>query len=112
MAAARIVGNQTGSDRQKRSEWKWEQVWVTFRDPQTYFFFFTTVANSIPNGGTTTFGNLVYKSFGFTSLETLLKGTIPQQLVSIVWFLIVGIITLKKPNLRCKNLKRLTAVYD
>lgn len=102
MAAARIVANQTGSDRVERHVWKWDQVLTTFKDPQTYFFFFVTIVNSLPNGGTTSFGNLVYVSFGFTALETLIKGTIPQQLVSIVWFLIVGIVTLKKPGLRCK----------
>lgn len=102
MAVARTLSNQTGSDRLKRSEWKWSQVIIAFKDPQTYFFFFTTVANSIPNGGVTIFGNLVYESFGFTSLQTLVKGTIPQNAVSIVWFLIVGIVTMKKPNLRCK----------
>lgn len=26
MAAARTVSNQTGTDRQKRAEWKWDQV--------------------------------------------------------------------------------------
>ncbi|KAF9878393.1 hypothetical protein CkaCkLH20_03885 [Colletotrichum karsti] len=100
MAAARVVSNQTGSDRQKRTKWKWSQVATTFKDPQTYFFFLTTTANAIPNGGVTTFGNLVYKSFGFSSEETLIKGTIPQHAVSILWFLLVGYVTMKKPNLR------------
>jgi ACS family allantoate permease-like MFS transporter len=82
-------------------------------DPQTYFFFFVVIANSLPNGGTTTFGNLVYVSFGFTSLETLTKGTVPQQALSIVWFLIVGYTTLKKPNLRCKlNLLKRSMLKD
>ena len=30
-AIARVVANQTGSDREKRSEFKWEQVWATFK---------------------------------------------------------------------------------
>lgn len=102
MAAARVVGNQTGSDRVKRHIWKWEQVSIAFKDPQTYFFFFVTIVNALPNGGTTSFGSLVYVSFGFSALDTLIKGTIPQQLVSIVWFLIAGFVTLKKPGLRCK----------
>lgn len=102
IVAARVVSNQTGSERQKHSEWKWDQVISAFKDPQTYFFFFTVIVNSLPNGGTTSFGNLVYVSFGFTPLETLVKGRIPQDVVSICWFLFVGIMTLKKPNLRCK----------
>ncbi|EXF84162.1 hypothetical protein CFIO01_05665 [Colletotrichum fioriniae PJ7] len=99
-AMARVIVNQTGSDRQKRSEFKWDQVWSTFRDPQTYFFFFVTIINALPNGANTTFSKLIWKSFGFTPLETLLKGSTPYYCVSIVWFLVVGFVTLKKPNLR------------
>lgn len=103
IAAARVVSNQTGSDRQQVHAWRWDQVWTTFRDPQTYFFFVTVIVNSLPNGGTTAFGNLVYVSFGFTNLETLVKGTIPLNIVTIAWFLFVGILTLKKPNSRCEK---------
>jgi ACS family allantoate permease-like MFS transporter len=100
MASARVVSSQTGSDAQKR-DWKWDQVKTAFRDPQTWFFFFLVLVNSIPNGGTTAFGNLVYVSFGFSSLDTIVKGKIPQQLLSIVWFVTAGWITLKRPGLRC-----------
>lgn len=100
MAAARIVSNQTGSDRSRHAEWKWKQVRTAFKDPQTYFFFFVNFAFAIPNGGTTTFGNLVYESFGFGSEETLIKGTIPQHAFSIVWFLLAGISCYKWKNLR------------
>lgn len=102
MAAARVVSNQTGSERRQQN-WRWDQVRTTFQDPQTYFFFFTVIVNSLPNGGTTSFGNLVYVSFGFTPLETLIKGTIPQNIVTIIWFLVVGFVTLKKPNARCES---------
>lgn len=102
IAAARVVSNKTGSSRQQFKKWRWDQVWITFKDPQTYFFFFTVIINSLPNGGTTAFGNLVYVSFGFTPLETLAKGTIPQNIVAIAWFLFVGIVSLKKPNTRCE----------
>ncbi|KZL87103.1 major facilitator superfamily transporter [Colletotrichum incanum] len=99
-AIARVISNQTGSDSQKRSEFKWDQVWATFKDPQTYFFFFVTIINALPNGANTTFSKLIWKSFGFTPLETLLKGSTPYYCVSIAWFLVVGFVTLKKPNLR------------
>ncbi|RAH85568.1 major facilitator superfamily transporter [Aspergillus japonicus CBS 114.51] len=99
MASARIVASQTGSDAQKR-DIDWRQVKITFQDPQTYFFFILVMVNSIPNGGTTAFGNLVYVSFGFTNLETLVEGKIPQQILSILWFLVAGYITLKKSDLR------------
>ncbi|KAK0213051.1 hypothetical protein DFS33DRAFT_93511 [Desarmillaria ectypa] len=42
MAAARVVGNQTGSDRTKHGEWEWHQVAIAFKDHQTYFFFFAS----------------------------------------------------------------------
>ncbi|KAF2163746.1 hypothetical protein M409DRAFT_37199 [Zasmidium cellare ATCC 36951] len=100
MAAARVVSNQTGSDRQKHTGWKWSQVRTAMKDPQTYFFFFTNFAFAIPNGGTTTFGNLVYKSFGFTSEETLTKETIPQHAFSICWFLLAGFTCYRWKNLR------------
>ncbi|KAL2210225.1 MFS general substrate transporter [Sarocladium strictum] len=99
-AIARVVGNQTGSDRNERSRFKWEQVWATFKDPQTYFFFFVTILSTLPNGANTTFSKLIWQSFGFTPLETLLKGSTPYYSVSICWFLFVGIVTYKKPNLR------------
>ncbi|KAH7311398.1 major facilitator superfamily domain-containing protein [Stachybotrys elegans] len=99
-AIARVMSNQTGSDREKHSEFKWDQVWITFKDPQTYFFFFVTIINALPNGANTTFSKLIWQSFGFTPLQTLLMGSTPYYAVSICWFLIVGFVTLKKPNLR------------
>lgn len=81
-AIARVVANQTGSDRNKRSEFKWEQVVDTFKDPQTYFFFFVSIINALPNGATTTFSKLIWQSFGFTPLDTLLKGSTPYYAVS------------------------------
>jgi len=101
IAQARIVQSQTGTDVEKQP-WKWDQVTTTFKDPQTYFLFFLVIINSIPNGGTTSFGSLVYVSFGFTALETIAEGKIPQQCLSIITFLVAGYITLKKPGMRCK----------
>lgn len=102
MAQARVVSSQTGSDVKER-KWDMHQVWVALRDPQTYFFFFVSLVNAVPNGGLTSFGNLVYTGFGFSALDAIVKGKIPQQLLSIVWFIIVGNITMRKPGLRCKS---------
>jgi ACS family allantoate permease-like MFS transporter len=127
-ASLRTMRNKTGSDREKRSEFKMEQVWTTFKgeqdehmsfektatgqyraircsaDPQTYFFSFMSIINALPNGANTTFAKLIWQSFGFTPLETLLKGSTPYYCVSICWFLTVGVITYKKPGLRCEYL--------
>jgi MFS transporter, ACS family, allantoate permease len=100
MAAARVVRNKTGSNGQKRSEWKRDQLQTTFRDPETYLLFFCECGKYDMSSGTTTFENLVYKSFGFTSLDTLQEGRVPQQAVSVVCFLFVGYCTLTRLNLR------------
>jgi hypothetical protein len=36
-AIARVIANQTGSDRDKRSDFKWDQVWATFRGKTSFF---------------------------------------------------------------------------
>lgn len=102
IAAARVASSQTGSDRGQKYEWRWDQVRDAFQDPQLYFFFFAYIANSLPNSGTAAFGNLVFVSFGFTNLETIVKCIIPLDLISIAWYLVIGTLTLKWPHTRCK----------
>ncbi|WWD16928.1 hypothetical protein CI109_101360 [Kwoniella shandongensis] len=100
MAIARVLVNQTGSDREKRGHINWTHVREVFIDPQTYFLFFAVFIGSLPNGGVTTYINLVYTSFGFTSLESLLEGTLPHDVLSTIWFIFVGLVTLKRKGLR------------
>ncbi|TRM62730.1 hypothetical protein BD626DRAFT_569865 [Schizophyllum amplum] len=99
MVASRVARDQTGSDRRKW-QWKRYQVWNAFKDPQTYFFFVLTLLQTLPNGGTSSFGNLVYVSFGFSPLQTLLQGSIPRDVLSIFWFLLVGFVTMRYRNVR------------
>lgn len=49
--------------------------------------------------GLTTFGSLLYKSFGFTQLQVLLVG-IPRLVLSLIVCLLVGLYTRKVPNRR------------
>ncbi|KAJ7677559.1 MFS general substrate transporter [Mycena rosella] len=98
--AARVAYNNTGSDVQKREEWKWSQVGEAFLDPQVYFFFFVTVSNAIPSGGVGTFGNLIYVGLGFTPLDTLVKGTLPQNVLGVCWFLLAGYVLTKFKHMR------------
>ncbi|KAJ7453763.1 MFS general substrate transporter [Mycena latifolia] len=98
--AARVAYNNTGSDAQKRAEWKWSQVAGAFRDPQLYFFFFVTVANGIPGGGIGAFGNLIYVGLGFTPLDALVKGTLPQNVLGTCWFILGGYIITKFKHMR------------
>ncbi|KAF7336778.1 MFS general substrate transporter [Mycena venus] len=98
--AARVAHNNTGSDAQERAEWKWSQVSEALVDPQLYFFFFVTVSNAIPTGGVNTFGNLIYVSLGFTPLDTLVKGTIPQYVLGVCWLSLAGFILSKFKHMR------------
>lgn len=109
IVATRVANNQTGSDGHR--SWCWDQVQDTFKDPQTYFFFFTVIAAGIPFGGTAAFGNLVFISFGFTNLETIVKGIIPLDLLAIAWMLLGGVWSLKKPQTRCRTIIAYSQLY-
>lgn len=50
-------------------------------DPKTWLTFSIALLTQIPNGGTQNFGNLVIKSFGFTSLESTLI-VIPSSVIA------------------------------
>ncbi|KAL4819974.1 major facilitator superfamily domain-containing protein [Aspergillus spinulosporus] len=52
--------------------WKWSQFREAFRDPRTYLYVLYSALMNIPNGGITTFGSLVVKSFGFSDRLSLL----------------------------------------
>ncbi|EIM89633.1 MFS general substrate transporter [Stereum hirsutum FP-91666 SS1] len=99
MANARIVSNQTGHDRTGVKNWKWAQVREALTDATFWFTGLNAFLSSVPNGGLTTFGSILNKSFGFTSLEVILYG-IPRSVFSVLWFIFIGIITTRIPNLR------------
>ncbi|KAL3431038.1 major facilitator superfamily domain-containing protein [Aspergillus tetrazonus] len=52
--------------------WKWSQFREAFLDPRTYLYVLFSALMNIPNGGITTFGSLVVKSFGFGDRLSLL----------------------------------------
>ncbi|EOD47610.1 putative major facilitator superfamily transporter protein [Neofusicoccum parvum] len=98
MAAARILSNKAGRDV-TGVQWSWPQVGEAFKDPQLWFCTINAFLSSVPNGGLTTFGGIMNKSFGFSELKVLLI-EIPRSVASLVIFLIVGIYTRKVPNRR------------
>ncbi|WPA99955.1 uncharacterized protein RHO25_004575 [Cercospora beticola] len=98
IAQARIVSNKAGRDV-TGVQWSWPQVAEAFKDPQLWFSMINAFLSSVPNGGLTTFGNIVLNSFGFTELQVLLV-EIPRSVISVVIFLIVGIYTRKVPERR------------
>ncbi|KAB2578542.1 MFS transporter [Lasiodiplodia theobromae] len=98
MAAARILKNKAGRDV-TGVKWSWPQVGEAFRDPQLWFSMINAFLSSVPNGALTTFGGIMYKSFGFEELQVLLI-EIPRSVASLVIFVIVGIYTRKVANRR------------
>jgi MFS family permease len=51
---------------------KWCQVKETFLDHKTYLYFLLGTTANIPNGGTSNFGTLMTRGFGFNTLNTTL----------------------------------------
>jgi hypothetical protein len=78
-AADRVVIAGTG--RTANTVWRPDQVFECLIDPKTWMIFSMSFMTQIPNGGTQNFGNLVLKSFGFTSLQSTLL-VIPASLIS------------------------------
>lgn len=48
------------------------QMVEAFMDPKTYLFFLFGFTANVPNGGTSNFGTLIVKGFGFNTYEPLL----------------------------------------
>lgn len=70
-----------GTGRTDRTSWKRSQALECLQDPKTWLIFTMSLLTQIPNGGTQNFGNLVLKSFGFTSLQSTLL-VIPASLIA------------------------------
>ncbi|SPO19697.1 probable DAL5 - Allantoate and ureidosuccinate permease [Ustilago trichophora] len=97
LAHARIIDNGTGTG--EVHAWKWDQVKDAVADPNTWFIFFINVSCCIPNGGITTFQSLIYQSFSFTPLETILY-QLPSFAMSFCWILFAAFMIHKFPKLR------------
>ncbi|GFG10262.1 uncharacterized transporter C757.13 [Aspergillus udagawae] len=80
IAVERLRANQMGIISR---EWRWDHVRETFYDLKTWCWVFLVVSISIPSGGISTFGNLIIKSFGYNSFETILFN-IPFGVIQII----------------------------
>ncbi|KAK6826976.1 hypothetical protein RU639_004685 [Aspergillus parasiticus] len=89
-----------GTGRTEKTNWKWEQAIECIQDPKTWHLFAIAILTQIPNGGTQNFGNLVIKSFGFTSLESTLIN-IPSSVVSASTITITGWIAGRYRQMNC-----------
>ena len=80
IAIERIRGNFQGIGSRA---WSWPQFREAFLDPRTYLYVLFSLLMNIPNGGITTFGSLIIKSFGFGDRLSLLL-QMPGGFVDIV----------------------------
>ncbi|CAN8095405.1 unnamed protein product [Discula destructiva] len=99
MAHVRILANNTGHDRTGVRKWDWTQAKECLIDPCFWFAGINAFLSSVPNGGLTTFGSIINTTFGFTNLEVILLD-IPRSVFSLLYFVLVGVVTSRWKNLR------------
>ncbi|KAI0892988.1 major facilitator superfamily domain-containing protein [Annulohypoxylon nitens] len=99
IAIARVLPNNTGSDNTGMKKWKWKQVKECLRDPCFWFAGINSFLACVPNGGLTAFGSIINTGFGFSNLQVILLG-LPKDVLSVLWFLLVGVVTTKVRNTR------------
>ncbi|KAJ6624935.1 MFS general substrate transporter [Mycena sp. CBHHK59/15] len=83
--------DQNGPDNR---HWSPSQAIEAFMDIKTYLFFLFGFTANVPNGGTSNFGTLIVKGFGFNTFQTTLM-QIPYGMV-IVLFIVAAIIANNK----------------
>ncbi|KAJ8063510.1 hypothetical protein OCU04_007385 [Sclerotinia nivalis] len=88
-AEERVLKAGTGVTMSIKNEWKGEQVIKCLLDPKTWFCFFISLFTMIPNGGTTSYANILITSFGFTGLQSTLI-SLPSSLISFLTILSTG----------------------
>ncbi|KAF7876342.1 hypothetical protein EAF04_001435 [Stromatinia cepivora] len=88
-AEERVLKAGTGVTMSIKNEWKGEQVIECLLDSKTWFCFFISLFTMIPNGGTTSYANILITSFGFTGLQSTLI-SLPSSLISFLTILSTG----------------------
>ncbi|KAJ1039733.1 hypothetical protein NDA10_007286 [Ustilago hordei] len=82
-----------------REHWNISQVKEAFLDYKLYIFFLQAISIYICNGGVTAFGAYIIKSFGYTSLRSIILQT-PGGATTCVSIYISTLIVLKTRNTR------------
>ncbi|KIJ56724.1 hypothetical protein M422DRAFT_72881 [Sphaerobolus stellatus SS14] len=91
-ALERVRDDQGGTENK---HFKKEQVWEAVTDVRTWLIVISTLTTSIPNGGLSNFSNIIIKSFGYTSKQTLILST-PGGAVASVMTIFCGYYSDKK----------------
>ncbi|KAK7695716.1 hypothetical protein QCA50_000352 [Cerrena zonata] len=83
-ALERVRDDQGGTENKK---WKKDQIIEALTDVRTWLIVLTTLTTSIPNGALSNFSNIIIKSFGYTSKQTLILSTPGGAIASITTLL-------------------------
>ncbi|EEB88579.1 hypothetical protein MPER_13518, partial [Moniliophthora perniciosa FA553] len=76
----------TGNDQ---THWKWDQVVEALRDVKLWILMLCGAAIYVCNGGVTAFGARIIKSFGYSSVDSILL-QIPGGAMTCIAIYIVG----------------------
>ncbi|KAH9943049.1 MFS general substrate transporter [Epithele typhae] len=82
----RVRDDQSGMENR---HWKKDQIIEAVTDVRTWLIALTTLLTSIPNGALSNFSNIIIKSFGYTSKQTLILST-PSGIVAAFTTLACG----------------------
>ncbi|KAF9006454.1 MFS general substrate transporter [Cyathus striatus] len=85
-ALERVRDDQGGTENKKLKK---AQIIEAVSDVRTWLIVLTTLLTSIPNGALSNFSNLIIKSFGYTSKQTLILST-PGGAVAAIMTLLCG----------------------
>ncbi|KAI3614104.1 mfs allantoate [Moniliophthora roreri] len=85
-ALERVRDDQVGVSNRTLKK---EQVIEALTDIRTWLIVLTTFLTSVPNGGLSNFSNLIIKSFGYTTKQTLILST-PAGAISALTVLFCG----------------------
>lgn len=70
VAIQRTLQNKTGV--MDTGKFRWNQVFLAMKDPQTWFLVLYTFCVNLCNGGITSFASIIIAGFGFSNLKALL----------------------------------------
>ena len=96
VAIARVRDNHTGIINH---QWKWAQVRECLLDLNIWMYCAILFLSAIPSGGVASFGSIVIKQFGFSSLKTTLL-SIPLGAVQATSLLLSGWVNSRFKNIR------------
>ncbi|KAK7454621.1 hypothetical protein VKT23_011374 [Stygiomarasmius scandens] len=93
-----VVSRKRGDNNlTDNKEWKHNQTIEAFLDPKIYLLFLFGFTANVPNGGTSNFGTLIVKGFGFDTFETTLM-QIPYGAVIVSFILAAIYLNYKLPK--------------